>query len=147
MIAHVYFFTLPINTKFMYKGQAYKKVSNNQIHNAKSDLTQKVETFGAQYGCVISKKQAQKFKIPANHYRPLDKSFCKVIDHKDTGGGISIKAISDEAVQRLKKPYEKGKWYIIQISNIYHPNSLSIDELPKRLQGITKMALSVASRC
>lgn len=65
---HIYFYALPIGTKFIHKGEKWKKTGKEKATNGKG----KEWRFEIHFGCIISKYMAKKLNIKKKDYRPLD---------------------------------------------------------------------------
>ena len=61
-------------------------------------------------------------------------------------GGISLYTLKKSDVDKLEKPYERGKWYVIVEGRGSHRNAIRIKDLPQKLQPKVNMALMVMYR-
>lgn len=66
--AHVYFYTLPVGTKYIHKGEQYTKIGEE----CAKDSNGKEWRFEMHYGCVIDKALADEIGIEKTGHRPID---------------------------------------------------------------------------
>jgi hypothetical protein len=124
MIAHVYFYAIPIGTEFTWKGERYKKIANeNSNYNVLLLSESSKRTFEPHYGVVIEAKKALDLRISVSDYRPLEGSFEKI--RVGRNGKLHRKPVTDERVQKLDKKSLKENEYIVSIGNVYHPHAVN----------------------
>ena len=66
--AHVYFWALPVGTKFEHKSETWEKTAEEQA----TDSNGKEWRFEVHYGCIIQKEVANEIGIEKDGYRPLN---------------------------------------------------------------------------
>lgn len=64
----IYFYALPIGTKFIHKGEKWKKIAEEKATDSKG----KEWRFEIHYGCILNINDANKLKIKKDDYRPID---------------------------------------------------------------------------
>ncbi len=132
MIAHVYFYALPTQTKFVWQGKKYLKTSLEEGNNVKDLQTGKMTSFEGHYGCIIPASKAKALEINAKDYRPLEGSFVKVA--RTPNGKVLIRKISDERVNNLPARRKDDMWKVVSITDIYHPNAYTLSQIPEKIR-------------